>query len=119
MSRPSIRTAPSSGRISALIRRKVVDLPQPDGPTTAQKVRGSTASVSPSTAPCAPKRFTTWSSSIMASPPRRASSRSPRHAEQKLEQEIDGEREHDGRHRAEQHEIERPLAEAEEDEAAE
>src|SRR5882757_8707239 len=105
---PSMRMAPPSRGISALIRRKVVDLPQPEGPTKVQSVRASIVMDILLMASWPPKRFTTLSSSIMAT----SSWRSPGCAEQHLEDEIDAEGDEDRRDGAEQHEVEGALAEA-------
>ena len=61
---PSIRTVPASGSVSLRIERPVVDLPQPDSPTSAsvspaRKVKEmfSTAWTRPETFPNRPERI--------------------------------------------------------------
>src|SRR5207245_7671276 len=63
MSRPAIRTVPRSGASKPAMKRKVVVLPQPLGPSSETHCPGRTEKDRPSTAVTLPKRLTTSCSS--------------------------------------------------------
>src|SRR5690242_19268158 len=58
-SRPAISILPASGRSSPAIRRRVVDFPQPDGPSKTTKLPGSVAKLILLTAGSAPQSLVT------------------------------------------------------------
>ena len=53
-SRPAIRMRPSLGSSRPAIMRKVVVLPQPEGPSSVTSVPASTVKLTPATAVAAP-----------------------------------------------------------------
>jgi hypothetical protein len=53
-SAPPMRTAPSLGSMKPAIMRKVVVLPQPDGPSRTRNSPSATSSVTPTTTVCVP-----------------------------------------------------------------
>src|SRR5258708_8284594 len=58
-STPSISTAPRLGRVKPAIMRKVVVLPQPDGPSSTTNSPGATSMLTSSTAASAPNALLT------------------------------------------------------------
>src|SRR5690625_1139758 len=65
-SRPWISTRPPSTSSSPATMRKVVDLPQPEGPRRTRNSPGSARKLTPSTATVSPQTLRTWSASTAA-----------------------------------------------------
>src|ERR1022692_4356274 len=61
-----MRTAPALASVNPAIMRKVVVLPQPDGPRRTRSSPSATSSEKSSTATNSPKRLLTWSSVTVA-----------------------------------------------------
>lgn len=59
---PAIVTVPDVGRSSVPMMLSIVDLPDPEGPTTATSSPAATSSETPRSAPTSPYVFTTSSS---------------------------------------------------------
>src|SRR5689334_11112982 len=107
-SRPSMRTAPSSGRSSRPATCSNVDLPAPDGPTRAtlsplasrSEIRRSTSRLSPA---CLNVRTTDLSSSTGSLIAERFDGIEPRRAPGRIERRQERQAEGHGDHRSEEH----------------